>query len=191
MVLIRSFSPRSAPVLYEPPPGGCRHERDPADVLPGTKTSGSSSRQSRTPAQTLPPVRTLLPPVSASPSPGRPTRSLPTPDVDSHATPAAFLRGFAHPPRARHVAPQSQDVSASTAARRAPPRETVPWGAPFARGHRVERLFDDFEGRWTCEWEARHCAPTKRPKLDLSARTRYRGALLERWLAQFWNEAQV
>src|SRR5437867_1903197 len=29
------------------------------------------------------------------------------------------------------------------------------------------------------------CAPTKRPKLDRSARTHYRGALLERWLAQF------
>jgi len=26
------------------------------------------------------------------------------------------------------------------------------------------------------------CAPTKRPKLDRSARTHYRGALLERWL---------
>ena len=35
------------------------------------------------------------------------------------------------------------------------------------------------------------CASTTRPKLDLSARTHYRGALLERWLAQFWNEARV
>jgi hypothetical protein len=34
------------------------------------------------------------------------------------------------------------------------------------------------------------CAPTKRPKLDRSARTHYREALLERWLAQFWNELE-
>ncbi len=86
-----------------------------------TKTSGLSSRPSRTPARTLPPARTLLPPVSASRSPGRPTQSRPPPDVDSHATPAAFLRDFARPPRARHLAPQCQEVIASMAARRARP----------------------------------------------------------------------
>ena len=155
-----------------------------------TKTSGLSSRPSRTPARTLPPTRTLLPPVSASPSPGRPTQSRPPPDVDSHATPAAFLLDFAHPTRARHLAPQCQEVNASTAARRARPHETVPW-AQFARGHRVERLFENFDGRWTCDGACGMCAPTKRPKLDRSARAHYRGALLERWLAQFWNEAEV
>jgi len=36
------------------------------------QNSGLSSRPSRTPARTLPLARTLLPPVSASPSPGRP-----------------------------------------------------------------------------------------------------------------------
>src|SRR5712691_12711352 len=87
----------------------------------GTKTSGLSSRLSRTPARTLPPARTLLPPVSASASPGRPTQSLPPPDVDSLATPAAFLRDFARPPRACHLAPQCQEVTASTAARRSTP----------------------------------------------------------------------
>ena len=56
----------------------------------GTKTSGGGSRPPRTSARTLPLVRTLLPPASASPSPERPTQSLPPPDVDSHATPAAF-----------------------------------------------------------------------------------------------------
>ena len=56
----------------------------------------------RTPARTLPPARTLLPPVSASPSLGRPTRSRPPPDVDSHA-PAALLGDFARPPRVLHV----------------------------------------------------------------------------------------
>jgi len=88
----------------------------------GTKTSGLSSRRSRTPARTLPPARTLLPPVSASPSPGRPTQSRPLPDVDSHATPAAFLGDFARPPRARHVASSPcQEITASTAARRSAP----------------------------------------------------------------------
>src|SRR5712692_7492142 len=58
-------------------------------------------------------------------------------------------------------------------------------------GHRVERLFENFDGRWTCDGACGMCAPTKRPKLDRSARAHYRGALLERWLAQFWNEAEV
>ena len=113
----------------------------------GTKTSGLSSRPSRTPARTLPPTRTLLPPESASPSPGRPTRSLPPPDVDSHA-PAALLGYFARPPRALYVASQCQAVTASAVARRARPRETVS-SAQFARGHRVERLFENVDGRWT------------------------------------------
>ncbi len=122
----------------------------------GTKTSGSNSRLSRTPARILPPARTRLPPVSASPSPGRPTQSLPLPDVDSHATPAAFLGDFAGPPRARHVASSPcQEVTASTVARRTRPRETVS-SAQFARGHRVQRLSENFDGRWTCEWGARH-----------------------------------
>lgn len=113
----------------------------------GTKTSGLNSRPSRTPARTLSPARTLFPPVSASPSPGRPTRSLPPPDVDSHA-PAAFLGYFARPPRVLHVASQCQAVTASAVARRARPRETVS-SVQFARGNRVERLFEDFDGRWT------------------------------------------
>ena len=53
---------------------------------------------------------------------GRSTQSLPPPDVDSHATPAAFLRDFARPPRALHIASsQCQEVTASTIARRARP----------------------------------------------------------------------
>ena len=34
-------------------------------------------------------------------------------------------------------------------------------------------------------------APRAARRTDLSARTRHRWALLERWLAQFWNEAEV
>jgi hypothetical protein len=149
----------------------------------GTKTSGVSSRPSRTPARTLPPARTLLPPVSASPSPGRPTRSRPLPDVDSHA-PAAFLGDFARPSRARHVASsQCQEVIASTAARRARPRETVA-SAQFARGHRVERLFENFDRRWTCEWGARHVRADKTAKVGpVGAHPPNRGALLDRTLA--------
>src|SRR5262249_35251677 len=55
----------------------------------GTKTSGGGSKPPRMPARTLPLVLTLLPRASASPSPGRPTQSLPPPDVDSQVTPAA------------------------------------------------------------------------------------------------------
>ena len=55
-----------------------------------TKTSGRGSSPPRTPARTLSLARTLLPPASASSSPGRPTQSRPPPDVDSHATPAAL-----------------------------------------------------------------------------------------------------
>ena len=106
----RRFARLSLPGNTSAGSRSCRHPPR------GTKTSGLSSRLSRTPAQTLPPARTLLPPVSASPSPGRPTRSLPPPDVDSHA-PAAFLGYFARPPRALHVASsQCQEVTASTAA---------------------------------------------------------------------------
>src|SRR5207247_4284727 len=77
------------------------------------------------PAQSLPPARALLPPLSASPRPGRPPRSRPPPDVDSPA-PAAFLADVARPLRALHVAASPcQEVTASTAARRARPRETV------------------------------------------------------------------
>jgi hypothetical protein len=43
-------------------------------------------------------------------------------------------------------------------------RETVPW-AQFARGHRVERLFENFDGRWTCEWGARHVRFDKTAKV--------------------------
>src|SRR5712692_6503850 len=76
-----------------------------------TKTSGLSSRPSRTPARTLPPARTLLPPVSASRSPGRPTQSRPPPDVDSYA-PAGILGDFSRPPRPLRVASsQGQEVT--------------------------------------------------------------------------------
>jgi hypothetical protein len=129
-----------------------------------TKTSGLNSRPSRTPARTLPPARTLLLSVSASPSPGRPTRSLPPPNVDSHA-PAACLGDFARPPRALHVASSPcQEVTASTAACRARPRETVA-SAQFARGHRVQWLLDHFDGRWTCKWRARHVRSDKTAKV--------------------------
>ena len=217
--LFRCNSPCSAPVLHEPLQDGPDRRLDDVvelvrfdnrrrvarPALPGnmsagsrscrhpprgTKTSGLSSRPSRTPARTLPLARTLLPPVSASASPGRPTQSLPPPDVDSHATPAAVLGDFARPPRARHVAPQCQESQHRRPPVERAPHVTVPW-AQSARGHRVERLFDDLGGRWTCDWDGRQCAPTKRPKSDLSARTRYRVALLERWLAPFWNEAEV
>ena len=157
----------------------------------GTKTSGLSSRLSRTPARTLPPARTLLPPVSASASPGRPTQSLPPPDVDSLATPAAFLRDFARPPRACHLAPQCQEVTASTAARRSTPL-VQPCRGPSSREGTVSSGSSRIStGDGHVSGECGMCAPTKRPKLDLSARTHYRGALLERWLAQFWNESRV
>ena len=111
-----------------------------------------------------PPARTLLPPVSASPSPGGPTRSLPPPAVDSHA-PAAFLDDFARAPRALHVASSPcQEVTASTATRRARPRETVA-SAQFARGNRVQRLCENFDGRWTCEGRARHARSDKTAKV--------------------------
>src|SRR5713226_5523618 len=44
------------------------------------------------------------------------------------------------------------------------PRATVPW-AQFARGHRVERLFENFDGRWTCEWGVRHVRADKTAKV--------------------------
>ena len=148
--LFRCNSPCSAPVLHEPLQDGPDRRLDDVvelvrfdnrrrvarPALPGnmsagsrscrhpprgTKTSGLSSRPSRTPARTLPLAPTLLPPVSASASPGRPTQSLPPPDVDSHATPAAVLGDFARPPRAHHVASPSQEVTTSTVARRARP----------------------------------------------------------------------
>src|SRR5712691_2349770 len=136
----RRFTRPSLPGNTSAGSRSCRHPPR------GSKTSGLSSRPSRTPARTLPPARTLLPPVSASPSPGRPTQSLLLPDVDSYATPATFLGDFARPPRARHVASSPcQEVTASTVARRARPRETVS-SAQFARGNRVERLVENFDG---------------------------------------------
>ena len=154
------------------------------------KTSGLSSRPSRTPARTLPPARTLLPPVSGSPSPGRPTQSLPPPDADSHA-PAAFLGYFARPPRALPVASsQCLEVTASTADRRARPCETVA-SAQLARGNDVERLLENFDGRWTCEWGARHVRSDKTAKVGPVGAHPLSRALLERGLAQFWNEARV
>src|SRR6266852_3178942 len=42
-----------------------------------------------------------------------------------------------------------------------------------------------------CVGRAAWALRTQGPKLDLSARTFQRGALLERWLAQFWNEVGV
>src|ERR1700730_14835871 len=60
--------------------------------------------------------------------------------------------------------------------------ETVA-SAQLARGHRVERFFEHFDGRWTCAWRARPVRSDKTAKVGpVGAHPLYRGALLERWL---------
>ena len=121
----------------------------------GIKTSGVSSRLSRTPAQTLPPARTLVPPVSASPNPGR---------RHDHCRPqtsiATLQRHFSVPSLAHRAHATSHHHHVRKSPPRRPPVEralVTPWRRPTSReGHRVQRLFENFDGRWTCEWGAQH-----------------------------------
>ena len=178
---------RNLPSLAICPLGSCSC-RDPPR---GTKTSGVSSRPSRTPARTRAPGRTLLPPVSASPSPdGRHNHCRPQTSTATPLRRRSSVTSLAH--RA-HSTSHHHNVRKSPH-RRSPveraPRETVPWassreGIVSSGSSRISTGDGHVSGARGM------CAPTKRPKLDLSARTRHRGALLERWLAQFWNEARV
>jgi len=152
---------RNLPSLAICPLGSCSC-RDPPR---GTKTSGVSSRPSRTPARTRAPGRTLLPPVSASPSPdGRHNHCRPQTSTATPLRRRSSVTSLAH--RA-HSTSHHHNVRKSPH-RRSPveraPRETVPW-AQFARGHRVERFFENFDGRWTCEWGARHVRSDKTAKV--------------------------
>jgi len=124
--------PRSRSIMGRPPflpcntsAGSCSR-RDPPR---GTKTSGLDSRSSRTPA------RTLLPRASASPSPERPTQSLPPPDVDSHATPVAFASvaipsvgdGSCQHPDARAPSPSRSPRCSVMRLKRRVPRDQIGW----------------------------------------------------------------
>jgi len=129
-------------------------------------------------------------PSRASPSPGRPRRSRPPPDGDS-PTPAAVLGDVPRPSRAPRVA----SSPCQTSPPRRPPVERArvnPWRRPRSREGTVSSgsaglsTGDGHVSGYTAR-VLRH----NDQKLDRSARTHDRGALLERWLAQFWNEVRV
>ena len=123
----------------------------------GTQTSGESSRLSRTAAQTFAPL------MSASPSPGRPTRSLPPPDVDGHA-PAAFLRVTSLAHRAQSTSDHHHVRTAQH--RRLPgarPREIVASAQVRVRAP-CRAAPRELRRRWTGARGARHTRSDNRPK---------------------------
>jgi hypothetical protein len=148
-----------------------------------------SSRPSRTPARTLRPARTS----------SRPCRLLQVPDGrHDHCRPqtsiATLLRRFSVTALAHRAHSTSHHHNVRQSPHRRSPVERAlvkPWHRPSSREGTVSRLFENFDGDGHVSGVLGMCAPTKPPTLDLSARTHYRGARLERWLAQFWNEVRA
>ena len=130
----------------------------------------------------------------------RPCRLLQVPDSrHDHGRPqtsiATLLRHFSVTSLAHRAHPTSHHHPVRTSPHRRSPvaRALVkPWRRPSSREGTVSSGSSRMStGDGHVSGARSIGAPTQRPKLDLSARTHYRGALLERWLAQFWNEVRV